>query len=57
LLKEFLFGNHTVAMLNEVDEHFKYLGLDGDQVARTAQFTVLLVEFVVAKAVNHVLYP
>jgi hypothetical protein len=57
LLQEFLFGNYTIAMLEEVDEHLKYLGLDCDQLAGTAQFTALRVEFIVAKAVNHVLYP
>jgi len=57
LLEEFLFGNHTVAMLEEVDEHCKYLGLDGDLLARAAQLTVLRVEFVVTEAVDHVRYP
>jgi hypothetical protein len=36
LLKEFLFGNHTIAMLDEIDKHFKYLGLDSDLLAGAA---------------------
>jgi len=52
LLQEFFFGDHTVAMLEEVDEHVKYPGLDGDLLARTAQLTALRVEFVLTVRPN-----
>jgi hypothetical protein len=44
-------------MLEEVNEHFKYPGLDSNQLAGAARLAALHVEFVVVKTVNHMGYP
>jgi hypothetical protein len=43
-------------MLQEIEEDFKHPRLNSDLLAGTAQLAALCVEFVVAEAVDHILY-
>ena len=51
-LEEFVFGDHAVAMLNQVDEHLKPFGRDRNHLARAVQFIAFLIERTIAEAID-----
>jgi hypothetical protein len=54
LLQEFFFGDHAVAVLNQVGEDIEHLRLKLDRLTGIAQLVALQVEFIVViKGVDH----
>jgi hypothetical protein len=53
VIKEFVSRHHAVTMLDEVDEHLKYLGLNGNYCTRTMQLVALLIEDTITKVIDH----
>ena len=57
LFQEFVFGDHAVAMLQEVDEHIEALALQGAKGVAAAEFAALRIELVIAKDIDHAIAP
>jgi hypothetical protein len=53
LCQEFVFGDDTIAMLHEVDEHVEALALECTEGAAVAELIALRIEFVIAKDIDH----
>src|SRR5262245_27217078 len=52
-LQEFVPRHHAIPMPDEVDEHLKHLGLNGNDFARTTQLIALRIEDTSTKAIDH----
>src|SRR5216683_1466557 len=57
VLQEFVPRHHAISMLDEVDEHLKHLGLNGNDCARTTQLIALCIEDTITKVIDHCACP
>src|SRR5947209_3764224 len=53
VLEEFISRHHAVTMLDEVDEHLKHLGFNGNDCTRTAQLVALPIEDTITNVIDH----
>ena len=51
--EQFFLGDHTIAMLHEVDQHIEPLGFQRAQPTPPAEFIALRIELVICKDIDH----
>jgi hypothetical protein len=57
LAQKFLFGHDAVALTDKIGEEIEDLGLEWQRCSGGAELKELSIEFVVAKAMDHLHYP
>jgi hypothetical protein len=57
VLEDLFFGDDVVTVFEEVEEHVKHFGFNGNQLSGATQLAALRIDLITTETVDHRLHP